>query len=237
MTFRMVAKSRVTGKLRLPISRHVPQGLHLARDIARLLPLLQMRQIFDVGANRGQTAVEYAATFPSARIDSFEPVASTYADLVKLASKNKRIHCHQLALGSSAGTSRMVTEGPSETFRMGDDGNEVVTTTTADHFCDEHGIAHINLFKIDTEGYDLEVLRGAEVLIKQDRIDLIQVEAGMNPENTHHVYFEEFTAFLHEFDYRLFGIYEQTYEVPTNRPNLRRSNMVFLSATVASATH
>ncbi len=83
--------------------------------------------------------------------------------------------------------------------------------------------------KVDTEGFDLEVLRGAKSLIESGAIDLIQVEAGMNPENEDHIYFEHFTAYLQDYGYRIFGIYEQGPERLTHPAKLRRANIVFAS--------
>jgi FkbM family methyltransferase len=230
MSLRVDVQSRLSAKLRWPILRHFPQGIYLARDIKRFFPNMAIEEVFDVGANVGQTAVQYAITFPAARIDSFEPISSTYDTLCRRTARNPRIHCHNFALGSASGEFKMSVQGEnSDMSTISDTGDETVTVRTAVDFCNENGIEHINLFKVDTEGFDLEVVRGAEQLIVENRIDLIQVEAGMNPENTHHIYFEKFTKYLHELDYRLFGIYDQFYDWPTGAPRLRRANMVFAS--------
>ncbi len=71
--------------------------------------------------------------------------------------------------------------------------------------------------KIDTEGYDLEVLRGAESLLTHQRVDLVQVEAGMNRDNHRHVTFILLTEYLERFNYRLFGIYNQSGEWPARQ--------------------
>jgi FkbM family methyltransferase len=225
----VMAVNWLSGALRWPIGRHFPQGVYPARDIKRFFPNLRVEEIFDIGANIGQSAVQYAINYRAARIDSFEPLRKPFDELEKRTSRNPRIHCHNLALGSSSGVARMDTMNYTYMSRMSDDGDETVTVTTAVEFTRENHIDHINLFKVDTEGFDLEVLRGAEQLIRERRIDLIQVEAGMNPENTHHVYFENFTQYLHGFDYRLFGIYHQFYEWPTRSPKLRRCDLMFAS--------
>ena len=232
------ARSWLSGALRLPISRHLPQGLYLGRDVRRFFPDLEIRQIFDVGANKGQTAIQYSMTFPTARIDSFEPVNQTYKDLVKRVSRNDRIHCHHVALGSSSGTSKMaITAGRSESFRIDSSGTETVETVTADEFAAAHHIDRVNIFKVDTEGYDLEVLHGAEKMIREQRVDIIEVEAGMNPENTLHVYFAEFVQYLQDLEYRIFGFYEQMHEWPSGSPNLRRANIAFVSRKLVDGQH
>jgi hypothetical protein len=83
--------------------------------------------------------------------------------------------------------------------------------------------------KIDTEGYDLHVLRGARGMLADQKIDLVQVEAGISPENVRHVRLEAMKSYLEERDYFLFGFYDQVPEWPTGRPHLRRANAVFIS--------
>lgn len=225
----VMAASWLSGAIRWPIGRHFPQGIYPARDIKRFFPELTIESIFDIGANVGQSAVQYAITYRAAQIESFEPLRKPYDELVRRTSKNPRIHCHNLAFGSTSGTAKMDPMDYTYMSRISDDGDETVMVTTAVEFCRENNIEHINIFKVDTEGFDLEVLRGAEPLIRESRIDLVQVEAGMNPENEHHMYFETLTEYMHALDYRLIGIYHQHNEWPTKSPKLRRSDFLFAS--------
>jgi hypothetical protein len=83
--------------------------------------------------------------------------------------------------------------------------------------------------KIDTEGNDLDVLQGGEILLANKAIDVVEVEASMNKHNRTHVPFEKFKSFLEDRDYFLFGVYEQVHELWSGDPQLRRANLVFLS--------
>jgi hypothetical protein len=51
-----------------------------------------------------------------------------------------------------------------------------VAVTTIDAFCREHGIAHIDLLKLDVEGHELAALQGARGML--GRIEAIQFEFG-----------------------------------------------------------
>ena len=106
---------------------------------------------------------------------------------------------------------------------------ESVDIVTLDEFCRTKRIDHINYLKIDTEGGDLEVLKGAVGMLTEQRIDLVQVEAGMNPTNSRHVSLESLKAFMESHMYFLFGVYEQENEWLTREPHLRRTNPVFIS--------
>jgi len=109
---------------------------------------------------------------------------------------------------------------------------ESVDLTTLDDYCDVNGVERINYLKIDTEGHDLEVLKGSVNMISERRIDLIEVEAGMNPSNLLHVPFETLKDYLESCSYVVFGIYEQAWETRTGEAHLRRINAVFVSLEV-----
>jgi hypothetical protein len=127
-----------------------------------------------------------------------------------------------------------VATRPENRVLLGDNSSvpgpkEEIELTTGDQFCEQHGISNINFLKIDTEGFDLKVCAGfVRMLAKQD-IDLLQVEAGMHAGNQLHVPFEAFKAYLEPLGYSVFRIYNQSLE--RNRPQLRRSNIVFVSET------
>ena len=45
-----------------------------------------------------------------------------------------------------------------------------VQVETLDNYCQRNSISKIDLLKIDTQGYDLEVLRGAKQMLSEHRI-------------------------------------------------------------------
>jgi hypothetical protein len=107
---------------------------------------------------------------------------------------------------------------------------------SGDDFCTEHAIAEIGFLKIDAEGHDLEVLRGFRARLKDARIDLVEAEVGMNPENRLHAPFASVKTYLERRGYRLFLIYEQAFDTPfSGRAVLRRGNAVFVSPKLIEA--
>ena len=229
------ATERLTGT---HIYREIPRGIDFGWDIQNALPHFRARVIFDVGANVGQTATSLLAKFPESKIYSFEPCAETFKQLQRNVGQDQRVNCVQLALGSLRKTAQMAIEGSSDrNFLLADssqsvpqDGqSETVQVDTLDGFCSANKIDQISFLKVDTEGGDLDVLKGAEILLTEQRVDIVEVEAGMNPNNGLHVSFEDLKDFLESHKYYLFGIYEQVNEWPTRSPNLRRTNPVFIS--------
>jgi FkbM family methyltransferase len=229
---------------RRAIYRFLPRGTDLFLDLRYQLPRLAVEVVFDVGANAGQSARDFLGWFPGSRIYCFEPVRETYARLRDRYRGQNRVRSFPLALGAEPGTGTMVREGISEQFRLVDAGArgaigdtdllEEVPVSTVDEFCVQAGVDRIGYLKIDTEGADLDVLRGAGRMLAEHRIDLVQVEAGMNRGNDTHVPFGALKDFLEARGYFLFGVYEQVPEWPTGQPYLRRSNLVFVAGSIVA---
>lgn len=146
--------------------------------------------IFDVGANVGHWSSACIATLGSrATVHAFEPTDRSYSRLQSTAQGLPNLHIHQIGLsGEDCEMDIMVSDSTSEKSSV-----EAASATTlhsqifdfkgerqrfvrGDGFCTDHGIERISLLKIDTEGHDLEVLRGFEHMLGQGRIDAIQFE-------------------------------------------------------------
>jgi FkbM family methyltransferase len=218
--------------------RLLPRGVDFFTHLKHVLPHNKINTLFYVGANVGQSALAYAQAYPQTRIFSFEPVPETFQSLKHATTAMPNVRCFCTALGSSCGTARMTNHGTSTMNHLvktstpiADDtsSEELVSLATLDSFCLEHQISHISLLKIDTEGHDLDVLRGARDMLTRQAIDVVEAEVGMHPDNDHHVPLEELKSYLDSLGYRLFGIYEQISEWPTGQPHLRRSNTAFIS--------
>jgi FkbM family methyltransferase len=223
-----------------------PRGADLFDDLEHCFPGYSPRVLLDVGANIGQSAIALARRFPSADIYSLEPFPAVFAELQSKVDAYPRIYCHNLACGASSGFAffrrdtdptmgRLEVRPEHDVAAQPADGT-LVKVTTVDAFCSANGLERIGLLKIDTEGGDLDVLRGAECMLSAARIDFVEVEAGMNRDNRYHVPMFELLGFLEDKGYRLFGIYEQIPEWPSGRPFLRRANIVFLSPELSRQT-
>src|SRR6188508_1270833 len=77
-----------------------PHGWDVQIDIDRRLTQTPITVIFDVGANRGQSALRFRRWFPSATLHCFEPVPATFAHLQKVVGGWPRAYTHMCALGS-----------------------------------------------------------------------------------------------------------------------------------------
>ncbi|MCM1981716.1 FkbM family methyltransferase [Lyngbya confervoides] len=242
MTWRYRVQQWVARQTGFHILRTLPRGIDVCRDIQQAFPRYVMEVIFDVGANLGQSAQQYRYHFPDATLYCFEPVAATFQALQAQLGRKPGVHCIQLALGAQVGTARMRLVGSSDRFSMIGDQDmqalgetadlEAIAVSTVEQFCQTQKIQQISYLKIDTEGRDWEVLMGSESMLLDQRIDFVEVEAGMNPMNQFHVPLARFKDHLEAHQYVLFGLYDQMHEWPTRSPQLRRANLVFVSQKV-----
>lgn len=104
-----------------------------------------------------------------------------------------------------------------------------IEATTLDALSARFERRHIGILKLDVEGYEPEVLAGARGLLADQAIDVIYVEAGIDPGNSQQSYYREIEDLLGAHRYRLFRIYEQSHEWLDDSPLLRRVNLAFMS--------
>jgi FkbM family methyltransferase len=212
-----------------------PLGLDHAHDVARFLgSATDLKVVFDVGANEGQTAEYYVRAFPCAQIYSFEPVAATYKSLVKRASRWPRVRAFQLAFADSNRTARiqLVPISGLNSLRnelsnsSSSSCSELVTIRTLASFCAEQEISHIDLLKTDAEGFDLEVLKGAEAMLRARQIQFILAEVTFHPENAHNTSFFRLAEYLQGLGYYFVDIYDDDTG-PFSRPPVGSCNALF----------
>ena len=82
-----------------------------------------------------------------------------------------------------------------------------VNVTTVDRFATDQSIAKIDILKSDTQGYELEVFRGAEETMRQNRIGLIYFEFIFAEMYRNLPPFEEVYRHLVDRDFLLVAIY------------------------------
>lgn len=200
--------------LQLRSGRRVLSGDDSLADVRRLRRWEPGDVIFDVGANDGRTVLRLRRYFPSPRIIAFEPTSVTFRQMETRTATMPNVQRFQLALGAESGDRTLFT-GPRSVMNTFSAegwqpaGSELVRVSTIDAMMTELALERIRFLKIDTEGHDLEVLRGATVTLTAGRVDIIQVEAGYRQHPRHQLTLEEVREFLSGLGYSLFGIYNQ----------------------------
>jgi FkbM family methyltransferase len=190
----------------------------------------EITTVFDVGANNGSSALKFADAFPAATIHSFEPVTKTFEILRANVAKQQGIRCHRLAMGSAPGVAKifLTTHDTMSSLIRPETvlGEETITVTTVDEFALVQNIDRIDLLKVDAEGLDLDVLRGAEGMLASGKVTFILAEVGFHPGDTRHVLFDDVRDFLSPHGFSVFGFYDQQLEW-SGEKKLRYANVCF----------
>ncbi len=172
--------------------------------------------IFDVGANIGQSALWYRRSFPTAEIYAFEPIPSVFRTLVSHVGRLPNVRCIQKAAGAEDGAILIphVDSTSIQTVQVlsgggvGAPDDIEVEVVALDTFARTHGIPRIDILKTDTEGYDLDVIRGARDLLETRRISYILAEASIHDGDGQHTNLFELREHLRPFGYHLCSFFD-----------------------------
>ena len=142
--------------------------------------------VFDVGANAGIYSLAALAVRPDAIVHAFEPTPEIATHLRATAKLNglAKLYVHEVAVLSKDGEATLRrfrgeqgnNEGMNYVSESVDRSAERVKAVSLDQFCDDHSIDHVDLLKLDVQGHEHSVLKGAEQLISAGRVGTIFME-------------------------------------------------------------
>jgi FkbM family methyltransferase len=170
--------------------------------------------VVDVGANMGAWTREALRALPQATVHAFEPSEAAFAALSSAFEAEPRVSLHRLALGDSNGQATLYTNDPgsgiaSLTKRRLDhigvemSEEEKISVRTLASWADEAGLDAADVLKLDVEGHELDVIRGAGHLL--DRVRVLQFEFGGCNIDTR-TYFQDFWYLLTDAGFRLYRL-------------------------------
>jgi len=151
--------------------------------------------VFDVGANVGDYSLLVKQCMPLARVYAFEPAHTTHQQLVAhLGEAGSDAKPYNIGFSDSEKTVELFSyeiEGqeafllssidqrrPTQVVEVKTSTSEQIKVSTIDAFCATEGIDRIDLLKLDVEGHELPVLRGACGMLAEGSISMIQFEFG-----------------------------------------------------------
>lgn len=191
-----------------------------ARRRGHLLGFLAVDVVLDVGANAGQYGGELRSDLGyRGRICSFEPLGHAYRDLRTRAADDPAWQTFNFALGDEAGrftinvadnaeSSSILEMLPAHAEAAPESrfvGTEEIEVKRLDEIFDEVARPGDRVWlKIDTQGFERRVLRGAEPTLP--RIDTVQVEMSLMPLYEGDTGFFELSRLLVDQGYELFGL-------------------------------
>jgi FkbM family methyltransferase len=208
------------------LRRDTVGGAALPDDLSLLVPG-DDPVIFDVGANVGQSIELFSQVFKSPRIFAFEP-----SERCQTALRNKyndgAVKLFPFALGSHEQKAELreyelstlnsllpLDDSACNRFRE----QRLlrcapVEIRTVDAMRSEMNLAGIDILKIDTQGFDLEVLKGASQSLCEGCVSVIQIELNFLPMYVGQAGAQEITNHLKGLGFSLVDYYEKERHGP-----------------------
>jgi len=179
-------------------------GANLIRLARKISTKYKNLKIFDVGANIGDTIAMLLSDNPDYMIIGIEGDDHYFKLLSKNVGEHPNVILHKKFLGDTHGISYKETKRMGGTLRLknGDTSNKKTTEfTTLDEFITGHpDYKSVKLLKIDTDGYDNQIIRGGEAYLAEAKpviyFEYDKTFLSANGENGMDIF-----AFLKKHDY------------------------------------
>lgn len=197
-----------------PFFRFLHKGLGLKNLVdyveqrQKLLGLvnLDIRTVIDVGANKGRAARRFRRLFPAARVCCVEPIPRLCRRLEQWAeTQGGAVRVFQMALSAAPSEQPLYVHLQSDilsTLATPSPGDAAqyeplpVRVETLDRLAGELDLKPDVLVKLDTEGLDLQVIRGGEDTLRRAAAVIVEAAFHPNPAGDGAPTFEDIAAAL-----------------------------------------
>lgn len=201
-------------KLRRTVGSQLTLGHIDSLELLEMLKTRSVNVVFDVGANTGTWTLLAKSVLPNCEVHAFEPMLSHIATFNAATSKLTSVVLHRIALGELCGSASIrvssLTDASSllplsslgqETWRIKEVGTESVTVDSIDNLVRDQLVPQPDLLKLDVQGFELFVLRGAEKTLKN--ITAVIVEVSFTAFYEGQSLFHEVASFMAEHQFRI----------------------------------
>ncbi len=175
--------------------------------------------VLDVGAHVGDWTREILRINNHVKIYAFEPIVQNYQELRKKFEANRTVSTFNLALSDNSSNDSMFFYDTPKASKLSSFFHRpildsslhaipheiMVTTITLDAFCKQHKMHHIDFLKIDTEGAEFRILKGAKDMLARQAISFIQFEYGGTYKDAN-VTLKKVYGYLTALEYHIFRI-------------------------------
>ena len=208
--------------------------------------------IIDVGAHRGESLKTFDKNANKSYVYiGMEPNPDAYADFSRVAEEIKtdksEIHCLASAVGNKDGKVTFLktkesavggilspVKGLEERVPTGDHAINLefeVDLVTVSTIVKKYNLSAVDVLKIDTEGYDLEVLKGAIEVIEAKIPRIIITEVFFVPYRENQAYFWDIAKFMENNGYHFVNLYDLR---DTSQGRLYTGNGLWVSPEIAA---
>ncbi|MEX2481434.1 MAG: FkbM family methyltransferase [Gammaproteobacteria bacterium] len=178
---------------------------------------LSPRRILDIGANKGQFVASCRAVFPEAAVIALEPIPALAEQLAGIFRDDPLVTAVCAAVGSQRETRHFeINEySPSSSFLPLNEAHrqsfpeasatrsEEMTILPLDELMAERDIAPCDLIKIDVQGFEMEVLKGAAAAL--DAAQHAVIECSLSPLYEGEATLPDICAFLRDRGFESVG--------------------------------
>lgn len=182
--------------------------------------------IFDVGSNVGQyiDLINSELSGFDFFIHSFEPSKYTYQVLYQKEKQNAKIKLNNMGLGNKPRVSKLFFDYQGsglasqkkrrlDHFNIKFNQSEKVKIETLDNYCKLNKVNEIHLLKIDVEGFELDVLKGASYMLSSKCIHIVTFEFGGCNIDTR-TFFQDYFYFFKNLNMNIYRITPSGYLFP-----------------------
>ena len=176
---------------------------------------ISMDLVFDIGANIGDWSIAFHSHFPKSRIVAFEPSVQTFeklssnlagiesANLVNMACSDF-VGTHELFSPDALSGMASLAQRDLRHLNLSFSRSETIQVTTVDAYCRANQDLSPSLMKIDVEGFELSVLKGA-ISALATSVDLVQLEFGGTDIDSR-TFFHDFWVFFEDKPFDLYRL-------------------------------
>ncbi|MFA6404797.1 MAG: FkbM family methyltransferase [Candidatus Paceibacterota bacterium] len=161
---------------------------HPSADRLAWLSGLNIKTVFDTGANIGQFATEIRERLPFVQIYSFEPIKECYEKLIVNFANDKNFQAFNCALGEIEGLLNMnkssytpsssllaMADSHKQLFpHTKDNRSESISIRRLDEVSNEINVEKDILIKVDTQGYEDKVIAGGIKTFLQAKVAIME---------------------------------------------------------------
>ncbi len=145
--------------------------------------------VFDIGANMGFYTIWMSRFISQGKIHSFEADSQNFTrlqDNISLNNLQRYVVANKNAVADLDGELYFTTglDGENHIAASSVKNAVIIPSVTVDSYAKKHDISSIAYLKIDVEGFEYNVLKGAKELLINKRIDIVQLEINKTIDNS-----------------------------------------------------
>lgn len=172
--------------------------------LLNLAEIKNLSLVIDVGANVGFFSKLIRELYPNSAIYSIEPIPETYKCLELNFQNDKKTKTKKIALSDKQGVAKMsFNPDQSSVSHFDNKGKIGVVVETLDNFIAKNKIKLIDLLKIDVEGFEHLVLKGAAKTLAKTNFLFIEITVEDNRNYTLSSLMSQ--LYSSEFNFQLIG--------------------------------